>query len=546
MKNKKALQFNEYFVQNNLIPTLKELMVRMSDTEDTTSKGEYLKVLFKGQKLDSQQRKDYHRDFFGGSNQPTNRPFMDESERQFRDDLINELGIYIKQRKNLSGEKGMMTALFPSGDSTFESSTGLQKNMNLLAYRLVAKFEKNKVQELKGGEKISKEDKEKLESGKFILVTINDKEQVIAKGEQIPAGAIVAFVQPDLLRRIQEGTSAERPTPQSEAPEIKSTAEELARAFEESELESMRDFLEKSGLEVIDLHKKGDEFVGIVETEERQRLDVRIDPKAASDNAWKFTFTFKEPTPGTDEIRGFHLSQDDLAKKFMAGGIRQTAENVYRHHLPESAKFKKHEMPVSETPPVEARPVMHGPIAGPAAGEEGKMPVTIKAKGEVIIPAVPMPTGAAPAPPTPAAPARRAVQRRPSPVKAKKRVIGVPKTKPAAAPPPKKKTVRQKKKETQARRQAAQQAAQQAAMVQQMQQRQMFAAQQQQMMQQQQARQRAAAKRKKGSGVKWIAAGIGGTLTGIGGTLAAAVGIAKQDTEAVSFILNCIGSICIG
>lgn len=406
------LQFNEQFLRSKFIPTLKVFLTRMGQPASADAKGAYLAKLLIPQELNAEEKKRFNEEYFLGV-QPDNRAFIDERQAKYRDLLLEGMAGYLRQQKLLRGADGLRRALIPSEDTTFESSTEMNRNLLNMCYRLVSGFEKHAIMEKKG--EMSEAETEKLENGGFKLVEINGEERVIDEDEldnMEPGAKITPFIQPGMGLfapafggAVPAGGALTAPAvPVTSAPSaggaiitaaeaaviVSVGADDFGAAFSESRLESAKAALEAAGLEIVRMGMEEDMVRGVVKDVNGQLLEVEINALAPDSDPRKIKMTFRDPVRDRRDNRAyrgryFYLSQKDLPKKFLVNGQRQSAENVYQS-LPQSAQFKGFELPPETVLPGEvfAPPAAAGPLAPEMPGVPKKEEAEVGGEGKPL------------------------------------------------------------------------------------------------------------------------------------------------------------------
>lgn len=364
------LQFNEYFVRTKLIPTLGDLLTRISQPVDAQSIGGYLGKLLIPQELSAVERKLFQTEYFmkGQEGYKDYRPFQEQGEQEYRLYMLDELADYLAQQRKLLGPEGLRQNLLPSENRDYSSSTELNRHLYQLAYRLVNRLEQRIIED--NNEQMSEEDREKLQNGQLKMVSVNGEDTVIDSNDlaAMPADTvIVPLVQPNLRQRLTEAARGQTEVTFTEGV-ISVNRAAMENGFRESMIESTKAVLEAAGLEVMALEARGGILRGKVKDVNGDLLEVEVNALSPDNDPRKYKFTFDEAVKDQGDSRYyrgryFYLSGKDLEPRFMANGQRQPAERVYQN-LPPSATFKGYELPPEEALPVTTAPVRGGVPTG--------------------------------------------------------------------------------------------------------------------------------------------------------------------------------------
>lgn len=326
--------FTPQFVERFLNPLLKQVMTDMSDPSEDK---QYLKRLTLGlqsEKLQPLEREKFFRDYFRADK---TKPFSstEKEDVDFQEEFLDTFIKSFDLHKGLSGVDGVKKLYFPEGEKDKEKtfSGDAEKNIYRLAYKLSVTFEKKRIEELMKKEKgeVSAKDKENIASGKVKLIIVDGVERYITEEE-----AKVAAQNPAASKiKVQTFAGEEK------------TLGELPAGFSEAKAASLEMALEEGGLEVVEPIKPDPQnpnkfATGVVKDASGQKLDVKIDLDAKSDDPKKMAFTFRESPPGKPNRKGetFTSSQDDLKRFKSDTGERKTAEEVAHPEVGKIAKEK--------------------------------------------------------------------------------------------------------------------------------------------------------------------------------------------------------------
>ncbi len=365
------LQFNEYFVRTKLIPTLGDLLTRISQPVDAQPIGGYLGKLLIPQELSAVDRNLFRTEYFirGQDGYKDYRPFQDQSEQEYRLYLLDELATYLAQQRQLLGPEGLKQNIFPTENRDYSSSTELNRHLYQLAYRLVNRLEQKIIKD--NSQEMSPEQKEKLQNGQIKMISVNEQDRVIDRDNlaEMPADTvIVPLVQPNLRQRLAETARGQTEVTVTEGViSVNKTA--MEKGFRESMVESTKAVLEAAGLEVMAMEARGGIIKGKVKDVNGDVLEVLVNALSLDSDPRKYKFTFDEAVKDQTDSgyyrgRYFYLSGKDLEREFMANGQRQPAERIYQN-LPPSATFKGYELPPEEPMPVVVAPVRGVPRGVP-------------------------------------------------------------------------------------------------------------------------------------------------------------------------------------
>ncbi len=364
------LQFNEYFVRTKLIPTLGDLLTRISQPVDAQPMGGYLGKLLIPQELSAVERKQFQTEYFmkGQDGYKDYRPFQDQNEQEYRLYLLDELADYLAQQRQLLGPEGLKQNILPAENRDYSSSSELNRHLYQLAYRLVNRLEQRIIED--NNQEMSPEEEEKLQNGQLKMVSINGQDTVIDRDDLagMPADTVlVPLVQPNLRQRLAEAARGQTELAVTERV-ISLSKAAMENGFRESMVESTKAVLEAAGLEVMALEARGNVLKGQVKDVNGEILEVEINALSADSDPRKYKFTFDEAVKDRADSRDyrgryFYLSGNDLERRFMANGQRQPAERVYQN-LPPNAKFKGYELPPEEGLPVTTAPLRGGVPTG--------------------------------------------------------------------------------------------------------------------------------------------------------------------------------------
>lgn len=326
--------FTPQFVERFLNPLLKQVMTDMSDPSEDK---QYLKRLTLGlqsEKLQPLEREKFFRDYFRADK---TKPFSstEKEDVDFQEEFLDTFIKSFDLHKGLSGVDGVKKLYFPEGEKDKEKtfSGDAEKNIYRLAYKLSVTFEKKRIEELMKKEKgeVSAKDKENIASGKVKLIIVDGVERYITEEE---------------ARVAAQNPAASKIKVQTFAGEEK-TLGELPAGFSETKAASLEMALEEGGLEVVEPIKPDPQnpnkfATGVVKDASGQKLDVKIDLDAKSDDPKKMAFTFRESPPGKPNRKGetFTSSQDDLKRFKSDTGERKTAEEVSHPEVGKIAKEK--------------------------------------------------------------------------------------------------------------------------------------------------------------------------------------------------------------
>ncbi|MCC7197330.1 hypothetical protein IT413_04020 [Candidatus Peregrinibacteria bacterium] len=327
--------FTPQFVDKFLNPLLKRVMTDMADPSEDKQYLRRLTIGAQSQKLQPLEREKFFRDYF---RQDKTKPYSstEKEDLDFQNEFLDTFISSFDLHKGLSGVDGVKKLYFPEGEKDKEKkfSDEAQRNIYRLAYKLSLTFEKKRIEELMKKEKgeVTEKDKENIALGKVKLIIVDGVERYITEEEskvaaQNPAASKV---------KVQTFSGEEK------------TLGELPAGFSEAKAASLEMALEENGLEIIepikpDPQNPGKFAMGVVRDVSGQKLNVKIDLDAKSDDPRKMAFTFQESPPGKTNRKGetFTSSLNDLNRFQPSIGERKSAEEVFHPEIGKVAQEKK-------------------------------------------------------------------------------------------------------------------------------------------------------------------------------------------------------------
>lgn len=333
------IQFNQQYIRDYLKPFIQEVLTDMSTTMD---KGDPLYKIRHQIQISAEDKEEFKKKYFQGV-QPANRPFTGPDEESYQEFFIDELKKKVDGMIRLSRIEGMEQALLPDPESgrIFGTHQVLTRNLNRLAITMARNFEKRKIEQklAKEGE-LNEENKRRVENGEVKLVEVDGEEQIKTE-EQIvemarkePQAVIIPSIEPEIETMFNELPLDDKGAEKPEPPQKKSvTVTKVRDDFDAAKIQSVRDILLESGLEVVgEMTIENGVVAGVVRDVEGQELKVSVDTKKPNYAADKFIFIFTANGPHPElKDKRIPLSQNDLRSSFTGkAGERKPAEKVFK------------------------------------------------------------------------------------------------------------------------------------------------------------------------------------------------------------------------
>lgn len=309
------LHINQQFISDQLIPTLSQILTDIGSTE--TKNGKSLKTLLDKAPVDEIMRREFTRDYFQQT-QPVWRPFMKQGEEQYQLELLNLLDEYFKLKITLAGSsEKVRQSLLPSKERIYGENDELTRQIRHMTLWMVNRIEQNEARQTIG-ESLTDNQEEDLLNGKIKVIYINRQAITVTQQqlEKLEGESFEVMVQPGLFSAMA----------QSNPDQTMFTKSQLFADFERSESQAMENVLLSAGLDVISTSGKdqGGFITAQITDVNQQRLTVKINTNLENSSSAKFEFTFTDD-PAKES---FYLSQKDVPGKFVVNGQRKSAAQV--------------------------------------------------------------------------------------------------------------------------------------------------------------------------------------------------------------------------
>jgi hypothetical protein len=339
------LIINEQFVARKIIPTMEQIL---GDLTKHDSSKVYRDKILNHQSLGETDRRQFELEYFQGVQPQDQRPFLEESEQEYRQIFLDGIYEYIQIQSRLSGRANVQNRIFPSENKKYGQDSEYTRNIRQFALWLCRKIESETIKKMQP--EMTVKEYELFKSGQLKIIYQNGLPVVVSQQElsDMRLTDVQVMISPRLSSGNDDTTTGTY------------TTGEIFHDFAAAEHENIQFLLEEAGLNVLELKDKDENGLiqATVEDKEGQKLDVTVNTNRKNSHGEKFTFKFKEKTADGKSPRSFSISQNDLKNNFLENEERQSAEDVYKK-LHEKADTGEGEKPYK--PGVGYRPHMPDP-----------------------------------------------------------------------------------------------------------------------------------------------------------------------------------------